>query len=513
MHEEPLPPVVFFTLKDLKEMKRFPRSPQDRHLQIQLDHINRDNSFLIFLSHNWDRGYEGAKDYHIVVDPLAEPMPHPDTAGHDKMKLIISALCKMKISFCPTIADEDILLWVDYGCIHQDASACLELQMLDQIIGVCDAMLTIIYDEKIDTAWGDQLRTTGINDVFAQYGSPKWNQGNYSYIARGWTRVEMLLCSNIPVVKSSTKRKAKFKHAMRACQEEGRRPHILYGTNEEIRNFPPRVLPPMQNSWFIKYNPVFGNLTKESDRQAIIALVDSINVVQIKRTYDGICDEYGYPHGKGKMIFANGDEFVGYYHHGEQHGKGCFTFANGNMFRGEYHHGRRHGKGVYKWSDGRIFSGNYVDNKQHGRGLYFFPNGDYYVGEYQRGKRHGKGKYRYANGGLYAGDYLDGDRTGIGIQKNADGIIVHCGKWYRNEPEGKCWSELTIYLKHHFSDVHEWNLKSIFLLVSAMIIFFALYSKTNASHYLVTIATPREGFQMTVTYWMLTGIVIAVLYS
>ena len=477
-------------------------------LQVSLDSLSRDECFFVFLSHNWDRGYDGAKDYQHVVDPLVEPRPHPDTAYHDKMKLVIAALSHMRTSFCPTISDSHIFIWVDYGCIHQDTSACLELKMLDQIIGVCDAMLTVIYDEDLDVTWGDKMRIKGSNDIFAQYGSPKWNKGVYSYLFRAWTRVEMLLCGNIPTIESSSRRKSRFKHAMRTCLEEKRRPHILYGTNEEVRGLLPRILPPLQNSWFRRYNPIHGYLTKESDRNAIVSLVNATDVFQVKEKYEGACDDDGNPHGKGKMTFANGDEYEGYYHHGKQHGPGKFQFSNGNKFTGEYYLHKRHGRGVFTWSNGRIYSGNYLDNKQHGKGVFLFPSGDYYVGQYQSGKRHGKGMYRHKNGDVYVGDFVDGYRDGEGIRRTAEGNVVHNGRWSKNRPIG---ASKPVPSSAVFSRMDEWNVKSVCLLTFAVIILCYLYSVSHCSHYLLAVL--QQVLEQATTWWILTSFIIALMYT
>ena len=46
--------------------------------------------------------------------------------------------------------------------------------------------------------------------------------------------------------------------------EEGRRPHVLFGTKELEENRPPIFLPPLLHSAFLKYKPEEGQLTKEA---------------------------------------------------------------------------------------------------------------------------------------------------------------------------------------------------------------------------------------------------------
>ncbi len=254
--EDELPPIVFFDLEDLKNLGTTPRSPEDKHLHRKYDDIDKDNSVFIFISHCWKRGYKGAPGY--------DGRPHPDTPNNDKLKLTIQACEKWKKSLFPNM--EKVYLWIDYGCIDQDASACLELKMLDKIIQVCDIVLTPIYENPVGD-WYDEILKKGVSNMFEQYGSPDWNQGEHSYLRRAWCRVEMMYASNLPLLERSEERKSKLAPILRQ-----RRIHAIYGSNEEKRNLPPVILPPMNNSWFDKYPPRDGNLTKETDRVHVVVI-------------------------------------------------------------------------------------------------------------------------------------------------------------------------------------------------------------------------------------------------
>jgi hypothetical protein len=106
-------PIVFFDLEALRKLKRFPRSPEDKHLQTKLDDIDRNNSTFMFVSHCWLRGWSGAAGW--------DGRPHPDTKNHDKLKLIIVAADKIMKSMAKK--NMKCYLWLDFGCIDQDASA------------------------------------------------------------------------------------------------------------------------------------------------------------------------------------------------------------------------------------------------------------------------------------------------------------------------------------------------------------------------------------------------------
>ena len=80
--------------------------------------------------------------------------------------------------------DTNVYLWLDFACIDQEATAFLEISMLDQIIQACDVMLTPIYDDNLDRKWYDDIKK--ISNMYNQYGSPGWNQGVHSYLNRAW---------------------------------------------------------------------------------------------------------------------------------------------------------------------------------------------------------------------------------------------------------------------------------------------------------------------------------------
>ena len=120
---------------------------------------------------------------------------------------------------------EEEYVWIDYSYIDQDASACLELKMLDQIMGACHIMLTTIHEENWSGEWMDDLRRAGdVKDWFKQYGSPDWNQRDHAYLSRAWCLVQMMYASNIPLLESSSKRLSLFRAGLLTCihKTEGR---------------------------------------------------------------------------------------------------------------------------------------------------------------------------------------------------------------------------------------------------------------------------------------------------
>ena len=346
LYEEEKPPsIVFFRLSTLKKLGRLPRSPQDMHLQVKLEDVDRNEHVSIFLSHGWIRSWSGAKDYYVVVEPLTEPRPHPDTPNHDKLKLLLEACVKLQMSMYPGISDDNVLVWIDYGCINQESENVPELKMVDKIMGVCDIMLTVIYEEDWDGGWQKELDRTGLSDIFKQYGSPLWNQGDHAYLSRAWCLVEMMYATNIPLVESSALRLSKFRNALLTCIQQNRRPHVLYGTNESKLNRNFRIVPPMQDSWFDDHNPVNGNLSLEADRDAVRRLVEELDIRRVEAGYEGERNDKGEMHGKGVYRYADGAVYEGDFKDGLSHGRGIERRADGSIrHNGEWRNDQPHGK-------------------------------------------------------------------------------------------------------------------------------------------------------------------------
>ena len=60
--------------------------------------------------------------------------------------------------------------------------------------------------------------------------------------------------------------------------------------------------------------------------------------------------------------------YTGAMEKGQMHGKGALVYPNGEKYEGDFQHGKRHGYGVYSYADGGRFEGEWVDDKVHGRG-------------------------------------------------------------------------------------------------------------------------------------------------
>ena len=312
-----LPPIRLIPFDVFRTLGQMPRCPENEDLLVHYDDTDREGSIYIFFSHCWLRGWSGAAGW--------DGRPHPDSSGHDKYKLMVAAVEKI-MNTLTTMTK--CYIWLDFGCINQDAGACDELKMLDKIVGVCDLILTNVYDTQ------DWVLPPIIRNLFDEYKSPAWNGNDYAYLNRGWCRVEMLYAANIPLEKASAARMTKFKAGLLSSMQAGRRPHLLYGTREhKLVGRNPIQLPPLQNSWFDNYNPVKGKLTKESDREKIQQLVTDIEpyMKRVVKGYDGERNAAGQMHGRGVYRYASGDVYEGDWKDGKMHGRGVYRYADGSI--------------------------------------------------------------------------------------------------------------------------------------------------------------------------------------
>eukprot|EP01038_Epipyxis_sp_PR26KG_P005975 gene5975-8230_t len=449
-----LPPIRFYDYDYFKLLGEMPRCPENKDMLITYESIDRNGSLFIFFSHCWVRGYPGAPGYDM--------RPHPDSANHDKYKLMVESINRI-LSTLTTMTK--CYVWLDFGCIDQDAFACLELKMLDKIIGVCDLILTNVHDSDLN--W--TLPTSYIN-IFDEYKSPEWNGNDYAYLNRAWCRMDMMYAANIPLENDDPHRISKFKAGLLSSIQNGRRPHLLYGTRESQFNSPPIQLPPMQNSWFDNYSPVKGKLTKESDRVHIQQLIDEIKPI-MKRVKVGYKGEYkdGEQYGKGVYTFANGDVYNGDWINNQKHGKGVCEYSDGDKYDGDWIDNLKHGKGLFIYASGEVYNGDWVDDKKHGKGAFTYSSGTVYNGDWIDGKMNGKGVFLFANGDVYDGECKDGKRYGKGIHKYANGEVYN-GDWINGKKHGKgeyTFADGAVYIgdwmddKRHGIDVYAYSSTSL----------------------------------------------------
>ena len=224
-----------------------------------------------------------------------------------------------------------------------------------------------------------------------------------------------------------------------------------------------------------------NNLTCPTCRQDPAQLLPrKLNVLNRPQGHQfrGQTNQHGQPHGKGILLFPDGNKYEGDFQHrkrhgrgkiwnpmdpnegsyegewqnGMPHGKGIMLFPGGKKYEeelrrrggrlgvsyeGEWQHGRRHGKGKMKYK-GAVYDyeGEWQHNRQHGKGKMKYKNGAVYDGEWQSGKQHGTGTITDPDGTTYVGDFQIGKRHGKGIFQRPNGK-KYAGTWTNDKRDGK----------------------------------------------------------------------------
>ena len=177
-----------------------------------------------------------------------------------------------------------------------------------------------------------------------------------------------------------------------------------------------------------------------------IILKDYINYfhyLNIEKIFAYLIQEYDINYnnkytGYGKIIFENGDYYIGGFKNGLINGKGILYYGNIkstvyfdyyiyafdnksdeekknieiikiDYYIGEFKDKLKHGKGLAYFKNGQKYRGEFINGKFEGNGKFIDGYGNYYIGEFKKGSRHGKGILYDKNGNiLYEGDFSDG---------------------------------------------------------------------------------------------------------
>lgn len=138
-------------------------------------------------------------------------------------------------------------------------------------------------------------------------------------------------------------------------------------------------------------------------------------------SYTGQWNYHNEPHGKGRYVAANGDEYQGTFENGLFHGYGVFYYVNGDIYKGQWRKGKQHGQGAMTYSNGNVYTGHWANGSRHGKGVLQYRSGSRYEGDWKLGKRHGRGMYVSKSGQRYIGDYAFNKPHGRGVQVESNG--------------------------------------------------------------------------------------------
>lgn len=106
------------------------------------------------------------------------------------------------------------------------------------------------------------------------------------------------------------------------------------------------------------------------------------------------------PHGRGKMIYSNRDEYTGEWVHGKRQGKGIFEMhLKREKYDGQFRDDQFNGFGTYYWARSALrFEGKFLNGKRHGPGTYYYSNGNLQACNYYHNQLHGLSTTRFPDG-------------------------------------------------------------------------------------------------------------------
>lgn len=108
--------------------------------------------------------------------------------------------------------------------------------------------------------------------------------------------------------------------------------------------------------------------------------------------YEGRLNARGKFHGRGKIVFPDGNRLDGGFVEGFTEGLAISIQPDGSRREGQFRRGRMCGQGKEIRADGTCYEGEWKDDEWHGWGTATFPNGDLLTGLWDHGKFEGKGK-------------------------------------------------------------------------------------------------------------------------
>lgn len=125
----------------------------------------------------------------------------------------------------------------------------------------------------------------------------------------------------------------------------------------------------------------------------------------------------GYPHGRGKITYSNGDSYDGQWNSSKFCGQGTYDyFVADEKYIGEFKNNNKHGKGTYFYADGSVYEGQWENDVQNGFGMYTNKDGDTYQGMWKDGQKSGEGtqiltKENWMIEGIWSDNSLNGPAT------------------------------------------------------------------------------------------------------
>lgn len=134
----------------------------------------------------------------------------------------------------------------------------------------------------------------------------------------------------------------------------------------------------------------------------------------------------------GKLIFRDGDIFEGTIKNMEPMKGRIYSFS-GEVFEGDFKDHQRH-EGKIVFINKNVFEGTLNNNKMS-NGKMSYSNNDIYEGDWINDKKNGWGWMIYSNGDTYEGDWHNDQKNGFGVFGNK--YIIYTGEWNNDQKNGQ----------------------------------------------------------------------------
>ncbi|CAM9492314.1 unnamed protein product [Pylaiella littoralis] len=228
---------------------------------VPYDSLDRNSAFVVFVSHRWVNDSSRPTESGKPGDG-GNGTPDVESAKHG---LLVEGLSSILASLPREVA---VFLWIDFSCIDQDnkESKRKGARSVAAYMQLCDAVFTPYAESLYPISGGE--RETFANPLGEVCDTP-WPNSYRSlqdFCSRAWCRLEVLLCSTLPL------RDGGFRY-FAARGEDGRaqdRPHFVYGDYQRRRKLPPEALNrSVGEAWASSLDPLEGCLTNSEDMEAI----------------------------------------------------------------------------------------------------------------------------------------------------------------------------------------------------------------------------------------------------
>ncbi|CAG9310596.1 unnamed protein product [Blepharisma stoltei] len=179
----------------------------------------------------------------------------------------------------------------------------------------------------------------------------------------------------------------------------------LLKRTEEVR------LTPMHRPKHIA-SPLSKSISIENGEELVKDESSQLRIECYKGDYSG-----GKRHGKGEIVYNNGDSYSGSWVNNKKEGKGRYFYNHiGAVYSGEWFNNKRHGQGKLKFKNGDRISGTWIEGRlSEDHTTIDYSDKAKYTGETKNGLRHGSGTIKYSCGFFYRGNWNNDIREGNGI--------------------------------------------------------------------------------------------------